>query len=370
MLRKQTRRAFVQRLGGLVVGLSFVPLAGCEDNLVEPLVDGADVSFLTPTPAFYVQYGGEALSAAWGGVQQISRADWRLQIEGLVATPQSLTFADLEAEAALKVLKTMRCITDDATVPGLVGNALWTGVPLRTFLDRAGIDRQSTRRLHLYGADGFTNNLPIERLYGEQAAGLFEPLLVFEMNGAPLTAAHGAPVRLIVQEQYGYKNVKWLERIVATAADAPFGTYQEVLGYVDDGIIRVVSKVTNPLRNAVLSVGPFAISGYALSGFGGIARVEMSIDGAPFEAVRLRTLDEITASNPEVREALQLQAPDRFAYPYRGVWALWSSDWDATPGMHTIRVRATDEAGHTQPERDLDPTDGHHPLFEIAVEVA
>ncbi|NBC16764.1 MAG: molybdopterin-dependent oxidoreductase, partial [Bacteroidetes bacterium] len=187
------RRRFLRRAGGLALGLGLVPLVGCEDNTVEPLAPGTEIPFLTPTEDYYVQHGGAVLSQEWGGVQQIARDDWTLTIDGLVETPLTLRFSDLEAmmDEAVTVLKTMRCITDSTAVPGLIGNALWTGIPLRRVLERAGVDRQRTRRLRLYGSDGFTNNLPLDRVFENPADDLFEPLLVFAMNGEPLTAEHG-----------------------------------------------------------------------------------------------------------------------------------------------------------------------------------
>lgn len=371
-----SRRVFLRQAGGAVLGLALVPLAGCESNLVAPLVEGTAIPFLTPVegavgaPPFFVQYGAAASVNNWGGVPALTQASWTLRIDGLVSNPLTLTYADLEAAAgeAVTVLKTMRCIIDATSVPGLVGTATWTGVPLRLFLDRAGVDRTRTKRLRLYGHDGFTNNLKLAEVY-DAAPGLAEPLLVTHMNGAPLTPEHGFPVRLLVPGKYGYKNLKWLARVEATASDAVFGSYQEVLGYVDDGDVRVVNKVTNPVRNATLPAGAVQVFGYALSGFAGIAQVEASIDGGAFAPVRLVPLNEIVVAAPEVRQTLQLLQPARFSYPFRDVWALWSFDWMATPGPHTLRVRATDRAGHTQPDRDADPTDGTNPVFEVRVAV-
>lgn len=356
----------------MVLGLGLLPLVGCENNLVEPLATGTEIPFLTPSAQFYIQYGGQVMSSAWGGVQQIARDDWQLSIDGLVDTPLTIRFADLQAEVgqAVTVLNTMRCITDDTTVPGLIGTALWTGIPLRVFLDRAGVDLDRARRLHIFASDGFTNNLSLGRIYGPQPDDDIEPLLVYEMNGQPLTAEHGFPVRLLNHTLYGYNNVKWIERIEAVESDAVFGTYQEVLEFIDQGVIRIVNKVTNPLRNQTISAGPFKIFGYALSGFAGVAQVEISIDDAPFEAARIVPLPEILATNPLLRTALQLENPEQFSYPFRGVWALWEFAWMAPPGRHMLRVRASDAAGHVQPGTDLNAQDGFNPVFEVLVDVA
>jgi Oxidoreductase molybdopterin binding domain/Mo-co oxidoreductase dimerisation domain len=193
---------------------------------------------------------------------------------------------------------------------------------------------------------------------------------VYQMNDAPLTPDHGFPVRLLVPGQYGYKSVKWITRLEATADDAAFGSYQQALGYTDDGRVQVVNKATNPLRNAQLSAGPVAIFGYAMSGMAGIVRVEVSIDDAPFAAATLVDLPEVLSANPTLRSTLQVDNASSFPYPFRGVWALWQYPWTATAGAHTIRIRAIDRAGNTQPETDEVVEDGENPVFRINVTVS
>ena len=343
--------------------------------MVTPRIEGRQIPFLTPTDlapsqgGFYVKHGGEAGIPGWS-MPMLEPATWTLAIDGLVDTPLTVTMADLDAEAAnaITVLKTMRCIEDDNTVPGLIGTALWRGVPLRLFLDRAGIDKDRTRRLRFYAADGFTNNIALNEVYGDFGPGNYEPLLVTHMNGQPLTREHGSPARLLVYDAYGYKSVKWIERIEATADDSVFGTYQQVIGYVDDGTIRVTSKVTDPLFNATLPAGTLLVSGFAVSGYGAIASVAVSFDEGPFQEARLLPMDTFMAQNPELGEAQQVL--DGLAYPFSSVWALWEVRWDATPGEHQIRVRATDTAGNTQEDQDFDWEDGVNPVATITVTVA
>ncbi len=372
-----TRRSFLGRTGGALLGFSLLPLAaGCEQNSFAPLANGTSIPFLTPIQdpnpdnAFFAQYGGQAAVPNWPGVQQLSRGTWTMLLDGLVDSPLTITFADIEAQSAraVRVLNTLRCIVDETFVPGLIGNTIWTGIPLRIFLDQAGLDPVLAKRLRFYGADGFTNNLKISQVYGPIAQDLVEPLLVYEMNGAPLTPEHGNPVRLLVPGYYGYKSVKWLSRIEVSGLDEAFGSYQEQLGYVDDGEISVLNKVTNPLQNQTIAAGSFRLFGYALSGKAGIRTVELSIDDGPFEPVRILPLSEVLSSNPEIRETVQLQ-DSGFTYPFRGVWALWESTWNATPGSHVLRVRAIDNNGNTQPVTDENDLDGTNPIFELRVNV-
>ena len=365
--QKSSRRTFLGNLGRLAVGLTFLPLVGCEDNAFAPVIEGVDIPFLTPNDEFYVQFGANAGVANWQGAPTISRDDWHLRIDGLVGNPFSLNLSDLATEEPQTVLATLRCIVDANNVPGLVGTAAWTGIPLRVFLDRAGLNPDRVRRLRIYGADGFTDNLTLDKLYGDRPDDLIEPMLVYDMNGQPLTPAHGAPVRLLVPGHYGHKSIKWIERIEATDDDSVFGTYQNALGFTDDGVIRVVNKPTNILRGAQIDSGTTRISGFALSGYAGIQRVEVAIDGGAFVEARLMPLSEIDSTDPNLALALQQQDPKRFTYPYRGVWALWDYWWKAASGEHTISVRATDASGNTQPESDPDATDGNNPVFAVNV---
>lgn len=364
-LESTSRRTFLGQLGRLALGVAFAPLAGCEDNAFAPVIEGQDISFVTPNEEFYIQFGANAGVADWKGIPALDRASWQLRLDGLLGTPMTLSLSDLGAEVPVTFLSTLRCIVDGSNVPGLVGTAAWTGVPLRTFLDRAGLNPERVRRLRIYGADGFTDNLTLDKLYGDRPSDLVEPMLVYDMNGQPLEAGHGAPVRLLVPGHYGHKSIKWVERIEATDDDTVFGTYQNVLGYADDGMIRVVNKTTNVLRGAQLAPGTVRVAGFALSGYAGIRSVEVALDDGPYEQARLLPLDP--ASDPLLQGVVQLQDPDRFAYPYRGVWTLWEYWWQATPGAHTLTIRATDDAGHAQPDVDPDASDGDNPVFAVNV---
>lgn len=373
-ISEQSRRSFLKKIAGVSLGASLLPLAGCESLAVDPVATGFDFPFLTPKESFFVQYGADGALADWQGLQQIPRNDWRLAIDGLVDNPLSLSFADLDADPALiqTFIATLRCILDNNAVPGLIGTATWTGVPLRVFLDRAGINRQQGKRIRLYGADGFTNNIKLDKVYGQDAdnqsaAGQIEPMLVFAMNGSPLENEHGAPVRLLMPGHYGYKSIKWIERIEVVSDDTRFGTYQEILGYDDDGMVDISCKSTSILKGARLIAGPNRIAGFAISGYAGIEAVDISIDNGPTQTARIVSQSELIANEAQVAPALQFNVPDQFSYPFIGVWALWEYVWNASPGAHIIRIEAKDAMGNIQPPSDDDPTDGQNPAIEINV---
>ena len=363
------RRTFIGRAGSAAVGLSIIPLASCDNTGFVPVIEGSDVSFLTPSSRLYTQFGAEGALDNWPGAQQIENADWTVRIEGLVSNPLTLNYEDLITEDATTVVATLRCILDNNDVPGLIGTCTWTGVPLSRFLERAGIDRESARRVRFFGRDGFTDNLTCGKVFGEAHPSLAEPMLVYGIGKQPLDAVHGGPVRLLVPGHYGHKSVKWIDSIEVTESDEVFGTYQQVRGYGDDGMVQVTSKLTSHLRGATIPAGPTRLTGFAYGGAGQLAKIEIAIDGGPFEEARIIPIDEILTAVPELSQALQLRDSERFQYPFHGVWTLWEYRWEAQRGDHTIRMRATDATGLTQPETDDDPTNGDNPILEVGLRV-
>ena len=370
------RRTFIKLGGAGVIGVAFAPLiAGCESYTVEALGDTASIPFLTPVDRFFVQNGGQGSIDGWSA-PALTQESWELRIEGFqsgdVATPLTIRWADLmaarDAGKEITLLKTIGCVLESPlrlTPTGYMGNAYWTGVPLKLFLDRAGL-APGIMRLLISGADEFSNNVTMDRIAKSEDQGLIQPLLVYQMNGQPLTPEHGFPVRLIVQEGFGYKNVKWINRIVATRNDFESGTYQDQ-GFVDDGVMRVTSRSTNIREGTTLSAGKVEISGFAVSGFGPVSRVEVSIDGAPFAPAEIVPLSEIQQSESLPPSIAQIR--DKLLFPFRGVWARWRFTWSATSGKHRIAIRAADVAGNAQPDVDRNLYDGQTGVttYEVTV---
>jgi DMSO/TMAO reductase YedYZ molybdopterin-dependent catalytic subunit len=128
-------------------------------------------------------------------------AEWRLNIEGRVAKPRSFSLADLKALGARKQ------ITKHTCEEGWSAIAEWTGVPLRAVLEAAGI-LPSARFVNFFAYDDTAEGIDmIDALHPQT-------ILAYGMNGRDLPLAHGAPLRLRVETQLGYKSVKFLERIV------------------------------------------------------------------------------------------------------------------------------------------------------------
>jgi DMSO/TMAO reductase YedYZ molybdopterin-dependent catalytic subunit len=141
------------------------------------------------------------LSEAYRRLQSGAFADWRLSVEGRVATPRSFSLADL------KRLASRTQITRHTCEEGWTAIGEWTGVPLGAVLDAAGI-LPSARYVVFYSYDDWIDSIDMLDALHPQT------LVAYGMNGRDLPVAHGAPVRLRVERQMGYKSMKYLQRAV------------------------------------------------------------------------------------------------------------------------------------------------------------
>ena len=136
--------------------------------------------------------------------------DWRLRVDGLVARPGSLSLADLKRYPAHTQ------ITHQACEEGWSFIAEWTGVRLSHVLELAGIDPRA-RYVVFFSFDDFWESIDMADALHPQT------LLAYGMNGQEMPLEHGAPLRLRVARQLGYKSVKYLGRMTVTDSMAGFG---------------------------------------------------------------------------------------------------------------------------------------------------
>ena len=140
-------------------------------------------------------------SEVYAKLQKGAFADWRLSVTGLVASPGDYSLADL------KRLPSHTQITRHTCEEGWSAIAEWTGVPLSRVLEAAGI-LPNARWVNFYSYDDWADSLDLLDALHPQT------LLAYGMNGRELSIPHGAPVRLRVETQLGYKSIKFLQRIV------------------------------------------------------------------------------------------------------------------------------------------------------------
>lgn len=253
-------------------------------------------------------------------VPQVDPTTWRLRVYGRVRNPFMLTFEELLARPMVERYITLCCVSNE--IGGdLIGNARWLGVPVKDLLDAAepldGADQVLSR-----SADGWTCGTPTAVLRDGRDA-----LLAVGMNGQPLPVTHGFPVRMVTPGLYGYVSAcKWLIGLELTSFD-DYSAYWVQRGWAARGPIKTQSRIDVP-RPGELPAGRVVVAGVAWAQHVGIGRVEVSVDGGEWREARLAETASIDT------------------------WRQWSWQWDATPGRHTLRVRATDLGGATQPEEE------------------
>ncbi len=241
---------------------------------------------------------------------------WRLEVTGQVAHPATYRLADLTNMPS--------CVTQDTTLEcisnsvgrGLISNAAWHGVPLRTLLDAAA-PMPNAVGVTFYAVDGYIHTTSLETA---MASGTF---LAWQMNGQPLPDRHGYPLRLLVPSAYGEVSVKWLTRI--DVVDHAESGYYETQGW-QPRFVKTMSRIDSPKKQQALRAGlPVTLQGIAYAADRGISQVEVSVDGGGS------------------------WAPARVGYGKPMTWYIWTASW--TPqqsGLATLVVRARDGNGDAQ----------------------
>lgn len=283
-------------------------------DAVEVVGDGFHPTepYITPNDRFYRI--DTALSFPFVDVNK-----WRLTIDGMVERPLTFTYEELRERSDLERTITLCCVSNE--VGGkYVGNAVWQGVRLADLLSEAGVDPLA-EQVFSTSADGWTCGFPLEIARDGRDA-----MVAIGMNGTSLPIAHGFPARLVVPGLYGYVSAtKWLTRITLNRWDDAEG-YWVPRGWSRLGPVKTQSRIDVPRRGEEVAVGPHRLAGVAWAQHTGVARVEVRIDDGPWQDATLS--DDLTDD----------------------AWRQWVLDWDATPGEHTVTVRATDKSGYRQTE--------------------
>ncbi|HTK77809.1 MAG TPA: sulfite oxidase [Gemmataceae bacterium] len=297
--------------------------------------------FILPTERFYVRNHF--------AVPKIDMSTWRLKVEGAVENKLELTLDDIKKLGSQTRPVTLECAGNGRVylVPpargvawqlGAVGNAEWTGAPLAALLEKAGA-RMDAAEVAFVGADSGTINdepkspgpIHFARSIPMAKAHSSEVILAWAMNGADLTADHGAPVRVIVPGWYGMASVKWLTNVIVSPRGFRgwFQTYDYSYHIREDGQpvtralseIQVKSSIARPaLGEIVPAKNQHRVFGAAWMGEGEITKVDVSTDGGKTWAA-----------------ATLLDKPVKYA------WRLWEYIWKTPdrPGKYTLMCRAT-----------------------------
>ena len=280
-----------------------------------------------------------------GGTAIIEPGDHRLMVNGLVDTPLVFTMDDLKRFPRENRIYFLECAANTGMewkgaqlngcqyTHGMIHCVMYTGVPLKTLLDEAGI-KTSGKWVLAEGADAsaMTRSIPLEKA-------MDDCLVALKMNGESLRPEQGYPVRLVVPGWEGNMWVKWLRRI--EVGDKPWAQREETSKYTDllaDGkarrhtwVMDVKSVITNPSPQAPISHSPgqTVLTGIAWSGNGRVTRVDISLDGG-------RNWKPARIDGPSLPKALH-----RFYFDF---------NWDGSDLL--LQSRAMDDAGFIQPTKD------------------
>lgn len=327
------RRNFLLGVGGVVV-LAAAATASARWLGTQASAVASRLSAVLPTPAQPLPPVPAAAQAPVAGmppfvtpnadfyridtavvVPQVQSQDWTLTIDGMVGSPVTITYDELLAMPMVERDVTIMCVSNP--VGGdYIGNARWLGTPLMPLLERAGVDGGADQLLST-SVDGWTCSTPIEGLADR------EPLLVIGMNGEPLPIEHGFPVRMVIPGLYGFISAtKWVTRIEATTYAAQ-PAYWTVRGWATDAPVLTSSRIDVP--GGEISAGPVQLGGLAWAMNGdGVSAVEVQIDEGEWRQAQLaEQLSPVT-------------------------WRQWWIDWEASPGDHTVAVRAVNGRGEVQ----------------------
>jgi DMSO/TMAO reductase YedYZ molybdopterin-dependent catalytic subunit len=306
------------------------------------------VGDITPTELHYVRSNFS-----------LPEHDGLLKISGAVEEPTTLSLEQLRALPAHEHAVTLECAgngrlemrplpTGEPWGDFAISTARWKGALLHDVLALARPSANGVEA-RFEGADHgsyhlnpvlpetsrddltFERSLPLAMASDPEA----DILIAYEMNGQPLRPDHGAPFRLIVPHWYAVASVKWLKEIeiLVEPFAGEFQTGHYIYEWPDRphepvDVMRVRARITDPAPGATMGLGPVTVRGKAWSGRGPIRQVEISLTG-----------------DGEWHPA-QVQPPRG---PYQ--WQDWTYSWDtAGVGRHTLRARATDAAGNTQPD--------------------
>jgi DMSO/TMAO reductase YedYZ molybdopterin-dependent catalytic subunit len=250
-------------------------------------------------------------------VPRVDATDWKLTVTGMVDRDVEIDWNALQSKPMEEALVTLTCVSNAVGGP-LIGNAVWTGWPVRELLAMAG-PKAGADMVLARSVDGWTCGTPLAALTDERNA-----LVAIRMNGEPLPFEHGFPARLVVPGLYGYVSAcKWVTELKVTTFAQDMG-YWTPRGWSAMGPVKTSSRIDVPTTGATVAAGRVAVAGVAWAQHRGIAKVEVQVDDGPWTEARLAVDASIDT------------------------WRQWVYEWNAPRGSHTIRVRATDATGKLQ----------------------
>jgi DMSO/TMAO reductase YedYZ molybdopterin-dependent catalytic subunit len=324
-----------------LIAFTDVPADFTTVNKQNGRVSGIDLrqlsSFLTPENNYFV--------VAHYGVPKVDAATWRLDIRGRIANPRSYSLDELKKRGRAERTCAFECGGNRGAgiLNRMVGNARWTGTSLKGLIDEAK-PLADAREVISWGADEGEETIRNEKYRQNFARSMTldelarsEAIVAWEMNGQPLTADHGFPVRVVVPGWYGVQNVKWLNGL-EVSNERFMGRFQArdyvtIMGrQTGDKTEWVETSVTKTRTKSMVAKvtrrrgGPLTVFGVAITDGTALTSVEVQLDEGPWVPAKLDT------------------PPNPYAWT-------WFRAEVAAPaaGEHTVASKATDALGRTQP---------------------
>ena len=335
----------------LAQGETLVPFTDLPDTFPAPAADRRTLDIRTIDGPFTPR--DKFFTTQHYGHPDVDPVAFRLRVSGLVDRPLALSLDELKKIGGQELVAGFECSGNRRPLQGASSNGRWTGVPLRTVLDRAGV-KESAREFVFFGADKGeeevefrTQKYKVEQQFGRslsrEKAMSREPFLAYALGGEPLTKHQGAPVRLLVPGWYGVANVKFLSEIHLQAEEylGKFQArwYRTLRGEMINGELKWTERaVTHMQLKSYIARVSQAAGGHKVLGV-------VLNDGTPIRSVEVKVDDgawQAAALDPSTRE--------------RYGWKLFTYSWTgATPGEHTLVSRVTDVNGQVQPtEKELE----------------
>ncbi len=323
------------------------------ENTIETKRNAFGTSLITPEDRLYIRNNVAPPDASIVA----NRDAWEVEIAG-VKSPRTMTVGELKTLGLETVAMVLQCsgngrkffqdkikgtdqkISGTAWSVGAAGCVVWSGVPLKAVVEALGGTVDGAKYVTGTGGEKLPDGIDPKEVLVERSVPidtLDTVILAWEMNGAPISLAHGGPLRMIVPGYTGVNNVKYVKRVALTEKESDAKIQQTRYRLYPIGrkatpedpsvwAMEVKSFIVTPLETA--KAGRVQISGVAFGGVNPATSVEVSVDGG------------------KTWKKAEFVGPDLGRY----AWRTFTISAELKPGSHTIVSRATDSEGRVQPE--------------------
>ncbi|MDP2032832.1 MAG: sulfite oxidase [Pseudomonadota bacterium] len=316
-------------------------------------------SVITPAEQLYIRNNLPAPDASIVA----DRDAWEVTVEG-VKNPRKLSVRELKSMGIDTVAMVLQCSgngrgffpSKPSGTPWTVGAAgcvVWSGVPVRAVAEALGGVTAGMRYMTGTGGEKLPDGIDPRTIIVERsvpAAAMADALLAWEMNGAPISLAHGGPLRLIVPGYTGVNNIKYIKQLAFTAQESDANIMSHGYRVTPPGgkgdpsqpsvqEMTVKSWINSPSPDSgALKAGMAQIHGVAFGGLNAVKSVEVSLDGG------------------KTWQAARFVGPDLGKY----AWRQFVLQARLPAGNHVLASRATDTAGNVQPENRGENQSGYN----------